>query len=217
MNFDYFDMDLVRKLQNNEALINENQIKNQKFIMNLTMKFEDCESVYQLVENGDENTKIKFLSLKKFPDGVFIKEKTENEYEIVVVELKKTATSHLRKIPKQLHSGILNAISLLNLSCVGISNHSQQIQQRQLNVSYKLYVGSVNHGEKTILPEGIMRPKVIPGQILPSNNEKILYDSNIVSYKENGKTLEFSIEKLEFVEHNDPDLDYEKYECGIVV
>lgn len=217
INLDYFDSNLVKKLDNEKVFISEDQRRNQKFIMNLDIMFEDCQSVYQLVENGDEKTKIKFLSLKQFPDGVFIKEVNENEYEIVVIELKKTATSHLRKIPKQLHSGILNAVSLLNLSVIGFPNNSPQIQQKEINIRYKLYVGAVEHGETKSVGKGLTAPKFIPGRILESSNEKQLYDNNKVSYKDKGKTIEFCIEKLRFIENSLNYTDYENYICEAII
>lgn len=210
INLDYFNENFIENLPNNRAIIIENQIRNQKFLMRLNIDFQDCENVYRLIEENDEKTKIKFLRNLEFPDGVFIKEVDEKNYKIIIIELKKSAKNHLDKIPKQLHSGLLHAISLIELSFTNVVQPN--INREKINIMFELYVGSVHHGEQKQFNR-----KVIPGILTPEQSKSIAYDNDEVFYKiKNGNTFSFKIKKLKFKSVTSSG-EFEEFEASIAI
>lgn len=191
INLDYFNENYIENLSDNKATVTENQVRHQKFLMRLNIDFQNCKNVYRLVEENDEKTKIKFLRNSEFPDGVFIKEIDETNYKIIVIELKKSAKNQLDKIPKQLHSGLLHAISLIDLSFTDIVQ--SHVNREKVNITFELYVGSVNHGVQKQFN------KIIPGTLTAEQGRSVSYANDEVFYEiENGNTFKFKIKKLQF-------------------
>jgi len=147
------------------------------FYMDLELIFPKDWKMYRVAEpiknipnKFDENAKIKFLTYSKFPDGVFIRKFSDTQYKIYVIELKKNAKNKLAEIPIQLHSGVLHAISMIQLS--ETKTLRQKIQSPPLDISYELFVFSGKKVQKNIFN------KPIPGETTNSNIRLDLYLNN---------------------------------------
>lgn len=184
--------------------LTEDKTLENKFKMDLEIEISENTNIFRLVEfkekkgkiTEDENSKIKFLYTNKFPDGVFIQVISINEYKIFVFELKKNSTNYLDTIPIQLHSGILNAISLINLGEAIVAEDSQNIIQNSVRISYNLIVGTTvrdNIPVKTL--------KVIPGDSTEQNRRRKLYNEGLVYCNLKGtKYVKLPVEKVYFEE-----------------
>ncbi|MGL5687069.1 MAG: hypothetical protein ACRCXQ_14885 [Vagococcus fluvialis] len=204
---------MLNQLLLNESLIEpvlgsyklvEDRLIEDNFFMSLQINFPDEWEIYRLYEPKrhkkdktkiiyDEQAKIRFMTYSKFPDGVFIQKRGANSYKIFVFELKKNAANHLSDISKQLHSGILHGISLINLSEV-CTNNNEVVIPANLDIDYELFVFSGKKVERPV----IRRP--IPGRVVKGNTRLEQYLNGSVYEKIKGQELFiFQINTIETV------------------
>ena len=210
LSLDIFDETFIEILELNKFSLIEDQKRKNKFIMKLDIDFSDCLQVYRLSEMHDEHSKIKFLCYTEYPDGVFIKQMGKGIYKVIIVELKKNATNHLDKIPKQLHSGLLHAISLIELSHTvidGIDN----ITSEDIDITYDFYVGSASPEIREL------HKKTVPGTLSPKQKRYTYYLNNEVYHCiKKDKILNFIIKKIQF-EKIENQYGYEEYYSSVTM
>ncbi|EGO7983701.1 hypothetical protein LF864_05790 [Enterococcus faecalis] len=215
MSVNIFKDEFLRCLMCRKTEVVEDQLKhnNFKMILNVELNNEVEVPVYHLIEPKDEHSKIKFLHYNEFPDGVFIKKLSEHEYKIYVIEIKRDITKHLDKIPKQLHSGILHAISVIKMSEAQIDfNKNTIFENQEIKIDYELIVCS---GKKVLYSTP---KKVIPGKPVESNVLlKLLRDSNKVRHNLKGKELVELPVKVVILEETVGDNGKEFYEGSILL
>lgn len=187
MNINIFKDKLLRCLSDEKIEVIEDQVKNNNFkmILEVLINKEENTKVYQLIELKDEHSKIKFLYYNEFPDGVFIKKISEKEYKIFIIEMKRDITKYLDKIPKQLHSGILHAISVIKMteSKIGVEN-KEVSETNDIKVTYELIVCS---GKKISYSTP---KKVIPGKPVQTDTLlRLLQESSRVRHNLQGREL----------------------------
>lgn len=200
MNLTLFKDEQVIDVTNNPFKIVEDKIEIENFKMILDIEFSQKETskYYHLAADGDEHSKIKFLSYNNFPDGVIIEKISKTDYKINVLELKRNAKNHLRKIPMQLHSGILHAISVIRLNEVYLDKKNKILDTNEVNITYELFICS---GKKINQP---MSTRMIPGQasqkITPLHK---LVNSNIISHElKAGEIIDLPVRVIVFNEES---------------
>ncbi|AEB29166.1 hypothetical protein CAR_c04460 [Carnobacterium sp. 17-4] len=201
MNINIIKENFFKCLPEQKIKIVEDQLKNNNFKMTLELllsKEGEPSNIYQLFELKDEHSKIKFLHYNEFPDGVFIKKISEKEYKIFIIEMKRDITKYLDKIPKQLHSGILHAISIIKMTESRIMVENKEIVDiHDIKLTYELFICS---GKKITYSTP---KKVIPGKPVYNDNRlQLLINSNQVYHKLKGKDLVELPVKIVVFNHN---------------
>ena len=152
------------------------------------------------------------LFCPKFCDGIILWF-VDNIVSVYIIELKKTATSHLEKIPVQFHTSVLRALS--DIAIIGSPLNYKKEPNRNFKIQYNFIIGTVKEAPLPSKIEGTLKYKGLPGS--PSKDSPILenYYKNIVLY--NCSVIEnqilFGFEKFvfnkAFQQHN-----YTVYECS---
>ncbi|HEM3484267.1 hypothetical protein [Streptococcus suis] len=149
----------------------------QKFEMRLKISFPENGKIFKLGRHNPDDLGMNKLVWKKCPDGMFLRIDDINKViDIFIFELKKTATSHLDKIPQQFHAGILRALSDIAIihSPLDYSNDSFLINFR---INYHFFIGTtITFNNKQ--PRGM--PRTLTGAPNPEHPRLIDYQKGIV-------------------------------------
>ena len=87
--------DFIEEINTFQTTISEKQ---NDFVMNLHLSFSEKGKLYKLGKHNPNNNGMNTLFCPKFCDGIILWF-VDNIVSVYIIELKKTATSHLEKIP----------------------------------------------------------------------------------------------------------------------
>ncbi|HEL1614021.1 TPA: hypothetical protein TXL52_002137 [Streptococcus suis] len=149
----------------------------QKFEMRLKISFPENGKVFKLGKHNPDDLGMNKLVWKKCPDGMFLQiDDTNKVIDVFIFELKKTATSHLQKIPEQFHAGILNALSDIAIihSPLDYSNDSLFIN---FQINYHFFIGTTTTISNK-QPRG--KSRILTGAPDPANPQLEDYQRGIV-------------------------------------
>lgn len=122
----------------------------------------------------------------------------DNIVSVYIIELKKTATSYLDRIPVQFHASVLRALS--DIAIIGSPLNYKKEPNRNFKIQYNFIIGTVEEAPLSSKMEGIFKYKDLPGS--PSGNSPMLenYYKNIVlyNYRAIGNQIIFGFEKIVF-------------------
>ncbi|MGQ7355243.1 hypothetical protein ACTGXY_10535 [Streptococcus suis] len=172
--------------------------KDQKFEMCLKIFFPEKGRIFKLGQHNPDDLGMNTLIWSRCPDGIVLRiDEKDGLIDIFIFELKKTAISHLNKIPSQFHAGVLRALSDISIihSPFDFSNDEFLINFR---IKYHFFIGTT----ATFCveqPKGVIR--TIPGTPSPENPLFKNYMNGIVkmSCKEVGnQDIVFKFQELIF-------------------
>lgn len=193
--------DFIEEINTFQTTISEKQ---NDFVMNLHLSFPKKGKLYKLGKHNPDNNGMNTLFSQKFCDGIILWF-VDNIVSVYIIELKKTATSHLEKIPVQFHTSILRALS--DIAIIGSPLNYKKEPNRNFKIQYNFIIGTV---EEALLPskiEGTLKYKDLPGS--PSKDSPILenYYKNIALYncRAIGNQILFGFEKFVFAKVNEID------------
>ena len=201
--------DFIEEINTFQTIISEKQ---NDFEMNLHLSFQKKGKLYKLGKHNPDNNGMNTLFSQKFCDGIILWF-VDNIVSVYIIELKKTATSYLEKIPVQFHTSVLRALS--DIAIIGSPLNYKKEPNRNFKIQYNFIIGTVEEAPLPSKIEGTLKYKNLPGS--PSKDSPILenYYKNIVLY--NCSVIEnqilFGFEKFvfnkAFQQHN-----YTVYECS---
>ena len=168
--------DFIEEINTFQTIISEKQ---NNFEMNLHLSFPQKARKYQLRNQNPDNTGMNTLFSKKFCDGIILWF-VDNIVSVYIIELKKTATSYLEKIPVQFHTSVLRALS--DIAIIGSPLNYKKEPNRNFKIQYNFIIGTVEEAPLSSKIEGTLKYKNLPGS--PSKDFPILenYYKNIVLY-----------------------------------
>ena len=168
--------DFIEEINTFQTIISEKQ---NNFEMNLHLSFPQKGRLYKLGKHNPDNNGMNTLFSQKFCDGIILWF-VDNIVSVYIIELKKTATSYLEKIPVQFHTSVLRALS--DIAIIGSPLNYKKEPNRNFKIQYNFIIGTVEEAPLSSEIEGIFKHKNLPGS--PSNYSPILenYYKNIVLY-----------------------------------
>ena len=92
--------DFIEEINTFQTIISEKQ---NDFEMNLHLSFQKKGKLYKLGKHNPDNNGMNTLFSQKFCDGIILWF-VDNIVSVYIIELKKTATSYLDRIPVQFHA-----------------------------------------------------------------------------------------------------------------
>ena len=186
--------DFVEEINTFQTTISE---KRNDFVMNLHLSFPQKGKLYKLGKHNPDNNGMNTLFSQNFCDGIILWF-VDNIVSVYIIELKKTATSYLSKIPVQFHASVLRALS--DIAIIGSPLNYKKEPNRNFKIQYNFIIGTVEEAPLSREIEGIFKYKNLPGS--PSNYSPILenYYRNIVLYNCSaiGNQITFGFEKIVF-------------------
>ena len=186
--------DFIEEINSFQTIISEKQ---NDFVMNLQLSFPQKGKLYKLGKHNPDNNGMNTLFSQKFCDGIILWF-VDNIVSVYIIELKKTATSYLSKIPEQFHASVLRALS--DIAIIGSPLNYKKEPNRNFKIQYNFIIGTVEEAPLSSEIEGIFKHKNLPGS--PSNYSPILenYYRNIVLYNCSaiGNQITFGFEKIVF-------------------
>lgn len=188
--------DFIEEINTFQTTISE---KRNDFVMNLHLSFQKKGKLYKLgkhTQTSDDNG-MNTLFSQKFCDGVILWF-VDNIVSVYIIELKKTATSYLAKIPVQFHASVLRALS--DIAIIGSPLNYKKEPNRNFKIQYNFIIGTVEEAPLSSEIGGPLSYKTLPGY--PSKCSPILenYYRNIVLYncRAIGNQIIFGFEKIVF-------------------
>ena len=168
--------DFIEEINTFQTTISEKQ---NDFVMNLHLSFSEKGKLYKLGKHNPDNNGMNTLFCPKFCDGIILWF-VDNIVSVYIIELKKTATSHLEKIPVQFHTSVLRALS--DIAIIGSPLNYKKEPNRNFKIQYNFIIGTVEEAPLPSKIEGTLKYKNLPGS--PSKDSPILenYYKNIVLY-----------------------------------
>lgn len=187
--------DYIKKLPNHTVTIEEKQ---ESFTMTLELVFPKEGELYLLGKHNPDDSGMNTLLFDKFPDGVILWCR-DNRVDVFVMELKKTATAYLERIPSQLHMGVLRALADIAILHSETDYQLNQVVRNDLEISYTFFIGTVNE-KSLVAPKGLPSLKTTPGVPARDNDKLVAYHDGYVYYNCSnlGKRIRMSFEKLKF-------------------
>ena len=188
--------DFIEEINTFQTIISEKQ---NDFEMNLHLSFQKKGKLYKLGKHTPTNdyNGMNTLFSQKFCDGVILWF-VDNIVSVYIIELKKTATSYLDRIPVQFHASVLRALS--DIAIIGSPLNYKKEPNRNFKIQYNFIVGTVEEAPLSSKMEGIFKYKDLPGS--PSGSSPMLenYYKNIVlyNYRAIGNQIIFGFEKIVF-------------------
>ena len=186
--------DFIEEINTCQTTISEKQ---NDFVMNLHLSFPQKGKLYKLGKHNPDNNGMNTLFSQKFCDGIILWF-VDNIVSVYIIELKKTATSYLDRIPVQFHASVLRALS--DIAIIGSPLNYKKEPNRNFKIQYNFIIGTVEEAPLPSKIEGTLKYKNLPGS--PSKDSPILenYYKNIVLY--NYRAIEnqiiFGFEKIVF-------------------
>lgn len=188
--------DFIEEINTFQTIISEKQ---NNFEMSLHLSFQKKGKLYKLGKHTPTNdyNGMNTLFSQKFCDGVILWF-VDNIVSVYIVELKKTATSYLDRIPFQFHASVLRALS--DIAIIGSPLNYKKEPNKKFKIQYNFIIGTVEEKSLSSEIDGPFKYKTLPGY--PSN----LYDKlenyyrNIVlyNYDDIGNQVIFEFEKFVF-------------------
>ena len=186
--------DFIEEINTFQTIISEKQ---NNFEMNLHLSFPQKGRLYKLGKHNPDNNGMNTLFSQKFCDGIILWF-VDNIVSVYIIELKKTATSYLDRIPVQFHASVLRALS--DIAIIGSPLNYKKEPNRNFKIQYNFIIGTVEEAPLSSKMEGIFKYKDLPGS--PSGNSPMLenYYKNIVlyNYRAIGNQIIFGFEKIVF-------------------
>jgi hypothetical protein len=186
--------DFIEEINTFQTTISEKQ---NDFVMNLHLSFPQKGKLYKLGKHNPDNNGMNTLFSQKFCDGIILWF-VDNIVSVYIIELKKTATSYLDRIPVQFHASVLRALS--DIAIIGSPLNYKKEPNRNFKIQYNFIIGTVEEAPLSSKMEGIFKYKDLPGS--PSGNSPMLenYYKNIVlyNYRAIGNQIIFGFEKIVF-------------------
>ena len=186
--------DFIEEINTYQTIISEKQ---NDFVMNLQLSFPQKGKLYKLGKHNPDNNGMNTLFSQKFCDGIILWF-VDNIVSVYIIELKKTATSYLSKIPEQFHASVLRALS--DIAIIGSPLNYKKEPNRNFKIQYNFIIGTVEEAPLSSKMEGIFKYKDLPGS--PSSDSPMLenYYKNIVlyNYRAIGNQIIFGFEKIVF-------------------
>ena len=108
--------------------------------MNLHLSFQEKGKLYKLGKHSihNDNNGMNTLFSQKFCDGVILWF-VDNIVSVYIIELKKTATSYLDRIPFQFHASVLRALS--DIAIIGSPLNYKKEPNKKFKIQYKTLTG----------------------------------------------------------------------------
>jgi len=186
--------DFIEEINTFQTIISEKQ---NNFEMNLQLSFPQKGKLYKLGKHNPDNNGMNTLFSQKFCDGIILWF-VDNIVSVYIIELKKTATSYLSRIPEQFHASVLRALS--DIAIIGSPLNYKKEPNRNFKIQYNFIIGTVEEAPLSSEIEGIFKYKNLPGS--PSKDSPILenYNRNIVLYNCSAirNQITFGFEKIVF-------------------
>ena len=186
--------DFIEEINSFQTIISEKQ---NDFVMNLQLSFPQKGKLYKLGKHNPDNNGMNTLFSQKFCDGIILWF-VDNIVSVYIIELKKTATSYLSKIPEQFHASVLRALS--DIAIIGSPLNYKKEPNRNFKIQYNFIIGTIEEATLSSEIGGPLSYKTLPGY--PSNDSPILenYYRNIVLYncRAIGNQITFGFEKIVF-------------------
>lgn len=188
--------DFLEEVDTFQTIISEKQ---NEFEMNLHLSFQKKGKLYKLGKHSthNDNNGMNTLFSQKFCDGVILWF-VDNIVSVYIIELKKTATSYLDRIPVQFHASVLRALS--DIAIIGSPLNYKKEPNRNFKIQYNFIIGTVEEAPLSSKMEGTIKFKNLPGS--PSSYSPMLenYYKNIVLYNCHaiGNQIIFRFEKIVF-------------------
>lgn len=186
--------DFIEEINTYQTIISEKQ---NDFVMNLQLSFPQKGKLYKLGKHNPDNNGMNTLFSQKFCDGIILWF-VDNIVSVYIIELKKTATSYLSKIPEQFHASVLRALS--DIAIIGSPLNYKKEPNRNFKIQYNFIIGTIEEATLSSEIVGPLSYKTLPGY--PSNDSPTLenYYRNIVLYncRAIGNQIIFGFEKIVF-------------------
>ncbi|CIQ31843.1 Uncharacterised protein [Streptococcus pneumoniae] len=186
--------DFIEEINTFQTIISEKQ---NNFEMNLHLSFPQKGKLYKLGKHDPDNNGMNTLFSQKFCDGIILWF-VDNIVSVYIIELKKTATSYLEKIPVQFHISVLRALS--DIAIISSPLNYKKEPNRNFKIQYNFIIGTVEEKSLSSEIDGPFKYKNLPGY--PSNLSDKLenYYRNIVfyNYDDIGNKVIFEFEKFIF-------------------
>ena len=133
-----------------------------------------------------EESRIKFLNVGNFPDGILLRFNEDRSVEVNICELKRTPSNDLKRLTRQLFAGYIHCkllLKLLDIEDDVIKYHFNvfMIHDRNTTVEYN------------DLPS--IAKKVVPGEIITSSSNYQLWSNGELKFVEKGYEFNFRIDK----------------------
>ncbi len=193
--------DFIEEINTFQTTISEKQ---NDFVMNLYLSFPQKGKLYKLGKHNPDNNGMNTLFSQKFCDGIILWF-VDNIVSVYIIELKKTATSYLDRIPVQFHASVLRALS--DIAIIGSPLNYKKEPNRNFKIQYNFIIGTVEEAPLSSKMEGTLKYKNLPGS--PNKDSPILenYYKNIVLYncRAIGNQILFGFEKFVFAKVNEID------------
>lgn len=188
--------DFIEEINTFQTIISEKQ---NDFEMNLYLSFQKKGKLYKLGKHSanNDNNGMNTLFSQKFCDGVILWF-VDNIVSVYIIELKKTATAHLKKIPFQFHASVLRALS--DIAIIGSPLNYKKESNKNFKIQYNFIIGTVEEISLSSEIDGPLKYKTLPGYPSNLSNQLENYYRNIVFYNYDGigNQVVFEFEKFVF-------------------
>lgn len=188
--------DFIEEINTFQTIISEKQ---NDFEMNLHLSFQKKGKLYKLGKHSthNDNNGMNTLFSQKFCDGVILWF-VDNIVSVYIIELKKTATSYLDRIPFQFHASVLRALS--DIAIIGSPLNYKKEPNKKFKIQYNFIIGTVEEKNLSSEIDGPLKYKTLPGYPSKFSDKLENYYRNIVfyNYDEIGNQVIFEFKKFVF-------------------